>query len=385
MNSVDQVIEWRRELHKRAEVGFELPRTVAYLRDVLHDLGLKLSDDIGGGFVATLTHGEGRAIGIRADMDGLAIAEATGKPWTSEQPQSMHACGHDGHMAMAIGAAAQLADSRDFSGTVHFIFQPAEEPGHGAQSMIEAGLFEKYPIDSLFGLHNLHGIPAGALHTKAGAIMASEDLFEIHIHGRGGHASRPEAVVDPILIGAEIVGALQTIVSRSVSPADVAVVSCTEFITDGARNAIPSNVIIKGDTRSFNPEVQELIERRMRELVGNICSAYGATSEVIYTHEFAPTVNDADCTEIAISSAFKVADEAHVNPNCPAWAGSEDFGQFAKHIPANFSFLGIGSTPQEGGTPLHSRDYDFNDKVLDVGVNYYIDIVKTLLPLGGTQ
>ncbi|MEN9710385.1 MAG: hypothetical protein RL441_377 [Actinomycetota bacterium] len=384
MDSATQVIAWRRELHKRAEVGFELPRTVAYLREALTDLGLELSGDIGGGFVATLTNGDGPTIGIRADMDGLSISESTGKQWTSEQPQSMHACGHDGHMAMALGAAAALTNSREFSGTIHFVFQPAEEPGHGAQSMMAAGLFDRYPMDAMFGLHNLHGVPAGSLHTRPGAIMASEDLFEIHIHGRGGHASRPEAVVDPLVIGAEIVTALQSIVSRSVAPTDVAVVSCTEFISDGARNAIPSNVIIKGDTRSFDPEVQATLERRMRELVAGVCAAHGATSEVIYTHEFAPTINDARSTETAVAAAISTVGESNVNSNCPAWAGSEDFGQFAKHVPANFTFLGIGVDASEGGVPLHSRDYDFNDNVLDVGVRYYVDIVTRLLPRGAS-
>ncbi len=383
MTSLEQITQWRHELHLIAEVGFEVHKTAAYVAEVLSSLGLEVTTGIGGiGVVGSLRRGDGPVVGIRADMDGLPIQEKTGKAWSSQHNGAMHACGHDGHMAMALGAAARLAADESFAGTVHFVFQPAEEPGHGAVAMMDDGLFDKFPMDAIFGLHNLHGVPAGTLHTRVGSIMASEDLFEIHVHGRGGHASRPQSVVDPIAIGAEIVTALQTIVSRSVAPTQVAVVSCTEFLTDGARNAIPSNVIIKGDTRSFEPDVQETIERRMRELASNICAAHGATCEVVYTHEFAPTVNHPAPTAIAVEAAIAAAGADMVNGNCEAWAGSEDFGQFARVVPANFTFIGIGLDESDGGVPLHSHDYDFNDAVLGVGVAYYLEVVRRVMAQG---
>ncbi|CAB4052577.1 Hippurate hydrolase [Paraburkholderia phenoliruptrix] len=260
-----QLKTWRQYLHQHPETGFEEVNTSDYVANILRTLGLEVHRGIGGtGLVANLTVGDGRrAIGLRADMDALNIAEqAPDRAHASRAAGKMHACGHDGHMSMILGAARLLAERRDFSGTVRFIFQPAEEHGRGAKAMMADGLFERFPVE--------------AISTRPGGIMASEDNFVIHIKGRGTHAARPHMGVDPIVIAAQIVMALQTVVSRNLDPSLQAVISCTEFITDGLRNVIPSNVIIKGDTRSYSREVQTLLETRMREVCEGICRTHGA-------------------------------------------------------------------------------------------------------------
>lgn len=375
-------VSWRHHLHRHPETGFQEVATSQYIAEVLTAIGLEPVTGVGGtGVVASVTRGTGSgAIGLRADMDGLPIDERTGLLYASEHPGRMHACGHDGHMAMVLGAAARLQAEGGFDGTVRFVFQPAEEHGLGAKAMLADGLLERFPMDSLFGLHSMPGLAAGHLHTRIGGLMASEDNFEIRITGRGGHAARPQMVIDPIIIGSEIVLALQTIVSRNVDPAQSAVVSCTEFLTDGARNAIPGEVVIKGDTRSFDPVVQTLLEDRMRQICAGIAAAHGATCTVTYTHEFEPTVNDAQCVSAAVTAATAVVGADRVDGNCLPWLASEDFGAFGRAIPACFALIGNGTQPGAGGTPLHSRDYDFNDEVLEIGISYYVELIKSLLP-----
>jgi hippurate hydrolase len=239
-------------------------------------------------------------------------------------------------------------------------------------------------MDAMFGLHNWPGIEAGHFHTRAGGIMASEDNFEIVITGRGGHAARPHMLIDPIVIAAEIVLALQTIVARSVDPSKSAVVSCTEITTDGVRNAVPGEVIIRGDTRSFDPAVQAVLEERMRALCEGIAAAHGATCRVTYTHEFEPTVNDPTATAWAVRAAELALGIERVVSDCDPVMPSEDFGAFLRVLPGCFAFIGNGTEPGQGGTPLHSRDYDFNDDVLEAGVDYYVSLVRSiLLPVGG--
>lgn len=383
----DAAADWRHALHQIPETGFEEHATSDELARILAELGVEVTRGVGGtGLVATVRCGSGAgSIGLRADMDALPIAEQTGLPYSSTHQGRMHACGHDGHMAMLLGAADRLSSEGRFDGTVHLVFQPAEEHGLGAKAMLADGLLERFPMQSMFGLHNMPGVAAGHVHTRAGGLMASEDNFEIRIRGRGGHAARPQMVTDPIVVGAEIVLALQTIVSRTIDPTLPAVVSCTEFITDGARNAIPSEVVIKGDTRSFDPRVQVLLESRMRELSSGIASAHGATAEVSYTHEFEPTVNDAACTASAVAAATTVVGPDGVDGDCPQWLASEDFGVFARALPACFVLLGNGTAPEAGGTPLHSRDYDFNDDILDVGIAFYVELVRSILPVGGSR
>lgn len=373
--------EWRHRLHGDPELGFAEHRTAAFVASVLSDLGMQVTTGVGGtGVVGTLVKGSSSAsIGLRADMDGLALDEAGTREYRSRNPGVMHACGHDGHMAMVLGAAAVLTEASDVDGTVQFVFQPAEEHGRGAQAMLDDGLAERFPMGAIFGLHNLPGVPAGDFQTRTGPIMASEDTFEIVIDGRGGHAARPQMVVDPLVIGSQIVLGLQTIVSRNVDPQSSAVLSCTEFITDGVRNAIPGRVVIRGDTRSYDPQVQTLLEQRMREVCAGMAAAHGASCTVVYRREFAPTINDPACAAQAAQAARLALGAGRVDAECTPIMASEDFGALARRIPGCFSFLGNGVGPDDGGTPLHSRGYDFNDDVLMSGVQYYVSLVRAAL------
>lgn len=400
----DQLRSWRHHLHRHPETAFEEHETAAWAATVLEGLGFEVVRGVGGtGVVASLTRGgsgpgapgpvvagrglressgaagSSRAVGLRTDLDGLPIQEVDGREHGSVNPGVMHACGHDGHLAMVLGAAAVLAEEGGFDGTVRILLQPAEEPGRGARAMVDDGLFERFPLDALYGLHNLPGLPAGHLHVRPGPIMASEDNFEITIIGRGGHAARPEAVVDPLLAGAELVLALQSVVARNVPPVRPAVLSCTDLRTDGARNAIPSTVTISGDTRSFDPEVSELLERRIRELGEHVAAAHGATCEVTYTREFAPTVNDPGRTQVALAAAERALGAGAVVGECDPIMPSEDFGVFADQVPACFAFLGNGVEEGRGGTPLHSSGYDLNDEILPAGVAFYVEVVRAEL------
>ena len=378
-----QLTQWRHHLHRNPETGFNERTTSDYIATILGALGLEVHRGIGGtGVVASLQSGDGKGvIGLRADMDALAITEnAPGRAHVSLSPGCMHACGHDGHMAMVLGAARLLRERRNFNGTVRFIFQPAEEHGRGALAMIKDGLFERFPVDEIYGAHNMPGMPAGHIATRTGGIMASEDNFVIRITGRGGHAARPHLAIDPLLIGAQIVMALQTVVSRSVDPSQSAVISCTEFITDGTRNALPTHVTIKGDTRSYSTDVQKLLERRMREICTGICDAHGAACEVKYTHEFAPTVNWDKCVDIAVAAASAVVGKENVDSLVAPMMISEDFGAFLKVIPGAFVFIGNGDNDSPGAVPLHNARYDFNDRVLPIGARYFAEIVRLKLP-----
>ncbi|KAA0981549.1 amidohydrolase [Pseudomonas sp. ANT_J12] len=377
-----QLVTWRHHLHQHPELGFEEVHTSEYVADALTSMGLEVHREIGGtGLVASLTLGSSTAVvGLRADMDALLIHEdAPGRGHASTFAGKMHACGHDGHMTMILGAAKLLTESRDFDGTVRFIFQPAEEHGCGAKAMIADRLFERFPVDDIYGAHNMPGLPAGQIATRSGGIMASEDNFVIRIKGQGTHAARPHMGIDPIVIASEIVLALQTIVSRNLDPGLPAVISCTEFFTDGIRNAIPTNVVIKGDTRSYAPEVQAMLAKRMREISEGICQMHGATCEFEYTHEFAPTVNWEQCTQVAIAAATKVVGADRVNANVQPMMISEDFGAFLQVVPGNFVFIGNGENASEGGTPLHNSKYDFNDNVLITGARYFAEVARTAL------
>jgi len=380
---------WRRDLHQIPELGLQEHRTGDYVAEALAAMGLDVTRGIGStGLVATVrgdAPGPERAVALRADMDGLPLTERGDRPHRSRHDGVMHACGHDGHMAMVLGAGHVLAAEGGFAGAVHLVFQPAEEHGLGARAMIADGLFERFPVDAVFGLHNMPGHPAGRISTRAGALMAGEDNFEIRITGRGGHAARPQMVVDPIVVAAQIVLALQSIVSRNLDPTDPAVVSCTEITTDGARNAIPGSAVVRGDTRSFRPEVRALLERRIREICDGICAAYGATSQVTYSHEFEPTVNDPAAVDLSVTAARMTVPDDDVDPDAAPWTASEDFGAFTREVRGCFTLLGNGEIDGAGGTPLHSPDYDFNDEILPIGVAYYANLVRTALaPSGST-
>ena len=384
----DEMRDWRRDIHKHPELGFREERTAAKVANLLEEFGLEVHREIGTtGVVATLKRGSGnRAIGLRADMDALPIQEANDFPHRSVNDGVFHGCGHDGHTAMLLGAAKRLAaagDGEGFDGTVYFIFQPSEEDGRGALSMIEDGLFERFPMEAVYGLHNMPGIPAGHFALRKGPIMTSEDIFVITIAGRGGHASMPDRVVDPVVVAAQVIQGLQTIVSRSIGPQDWGVVSVTEMTTDGARNVIPSNVTIKGDCRALKAETQALIEQRMREIVSGICAAHGAEGSVDYRQDFVVTYNTDAETEAAAETARQVAGAPAVDADCPTCGGSEDFARMLRKKPGCYVLLGNGL---EGhcGSSLHNPHYDLNDEILTVGCDYWVTLVKNQLPLKGS-
>lgn len=372
-------IAWRQHLHAIPETGFEEFKTSDYVAERLTSFGLQVTRGVGGtGVVGTLRRGQSQhAIGLRADMDALAIQEVGAPAYASKHAGRMHACGHDGHMAILLGAAQLLARMADLDGTIQFVFQPAEEHGRGAKAMIANGLFSRFPMAEIYGLHNMPGLPEGGFATRPGGIMAAEDNFVIRVQGLGAHAARPHMGIDPIVIAAEIVLALQTIVSRSLDPMEQAVVSVTEFITNGTRNVIPGNVILKGDTRSYSPTVQALLRDRMAALVAGICQAHGADHDFEYSFEFEPTVNSPECIAGVAEAAIEVAGTENVDTDCRPVLASEDFGAFLRVIPGNFLFLGSGVS----ALPLHNPCFDFNDHLLLPGARYFAALARKRLHL----
>ncbi|MFC0035276.1 M20 aminoacylase family protein [Cardiobacterium valvarum] len=378
-----QMIEWRHYLHQHPESAFEEENTARFVADRLEALGLTVHRNIGKtGVVGVLKCGDGkRVIGIRADMDCLQMVEQGDVPYKSQTENRMHACGHDGHTSMVLGAAHLLAARKNFNGTVCFVFQPAEEPGKGAQAMLDDGFIERFGIEEIYGLHNMPGMRTGTISTRVGGIMGSEDNFIIRIKGQGSHAARPHMSRDPMVIAAEIILALQTIVSRNIDPSIPIVISCTELHTDGIRNAIPTHIEIKGDTRSYAPETQRMIEERMRSICEHICVMNGAECEFIYTHEFAPTVNWEACVNTALQAANNTVSAENVDGNVQQMMISEDFGTFLQKIPGCFVFLGNGTEEEGiGYLPLHNAKYDFNDNILLTGAEYFAELIRIRLP-----
>lgn len=371
----DDLIALRREFHMTPELGFKEERTKARVARVLRDLGLEVHEGIG--VVGVLRAGRGnRAIGLRADMDALPIHETSSHDYPSQNPGVMHACGHDGHMTMLLGAAQALAADPGFDGTVVFLFQPNEEHGLGARAMLDEGILDRFPIEEVYAIHNLPAAPLGQVSTRKGLICSSESLFEIHIRGQGGHASMPQAGRDAITIGAELVQALQTIVSRKLAPGAGAVVSVTEFLTDGQRNVLPGNVTLKGDARARDPQDRAAIETHMRQLTQGIADAHGITAEVRFNTEFIETINAPEPTEAVIATARAMG--LDTLPDRTPMSFSEDFAHFAAAVPACFLLMGNG---EEGANaqPLHSSDYDFNDALLPVGVEFWAELVRRRL------
>ena len=365
----------RHEFHRMPELGFAEESTKARVADILEDLGIETH--IGAGVVGVLRRGTGnRAIGLRAAMDALPIHETSSHDYASQTAGVMHACGHDGHMTMLLGAAAALAGEAEFDGTVLFIFQPNEEHGLGARAMIAEGLLERFPVEEIYAIHNLPGAPLGQVSTRTGQICSSESLFEILIEGQGGHASMPQVGRDAITIGAEIVQALQTIVSRKLAPGAGVVVSVTEFLTDGQRNVLPGTATLKGDVRARLPADREEVARLMRQLAEGIGAAHGVTVSVKFNTEFIETINAPEPTHAAISTARSLGLEA--NGNREPMSFSEDFAHFSTAVPGCFLLMGNG---QEGlcGQPLHSDDYDFNDDLLPIGAAFWTQLVRDRL------
>lgn len=376
----DEMLCWRRELHQCPELGFDVPETAAYIGQKLHAMGIEVHTGIGqSGIVGVLKKGGGeRAIGLRADMDALKISELNTFDYASKTDGQMHACGHDGHSAMLLGAAKALCEA-EFSGTVYFIFQPNEEHGLGAQAMVEDGLFERFPMQAVYGLHNMPGRPAGQLALKEGPIMAGEDNFVIEIKGRGGHASQPQHHIDPLVVSAEIILALQTIVARSIDPFNPAVVSVTEIEADGTVNVVPSNVVIKGDCRSFTADVSQAIEQRMTQLCSGIGLAHGAEVALSYHRVFRATSNSLTETEHCYAAAKATQSEQMVEYPCEPMMASEDFAHMLLVKPGCYAFIGNGME-SEGGCVLHNPHYDFNDEILVTGASYWINLVQQRLP-----
>ncbi|QQA42171.1 M20 aminoacylase family protein [Pelagovum pacificum] len=375
----NSLTDLRRQFHRIPELGFEESRTADLVCRTLDEIGVPYERGIGGtGIVATLTLGSGTGcIGLRADMDALPIEETSDVDWRSRYPGRMHACGHDGHMTMLLGAARELTRQAGFDGTVRFIFQPAEEHGKGAVAMMKDGLFDRFPADAVYGLHNMPSRPAGQIAMRRGPIMAAEDNFAVRITGRGGHSAMPHLGQDALTIGAALVTGLQTIVSRSIDPVDGAVVSATEFLTDGAVNVIPTNVTIKGDCRSFRPDISSLIEARIRTLADGICAAHGATSTITYDRVFPPTINSAAETAISEAAARTVS---AVEADCPPVMASEDFGAMLLEKPGCYALIGNRGPDGKGGTALHNAAYDFNDDILPTGVAYWVALARAALP-----
>ncbi len=366
---------FRQQLHKHPETGFGVSCTAAAIAERLRAAGLEVTTGVGRtGVVATLRRGNGkRAIGLRADMDALPITERNEFSYRSTVAGRFHGCGHDGHSTMLLGAAVRLAEKGEFNGQVHFLFQPDEENGRGAKAMIDDGLFDHFPMDAIYGLHNLPGLPVGRFATQVGALTAFEETFEIIIQGRGGHASSPDQVVDPVVVGAEVVLALQSIVARALSPRDHGVVSVTEFLTDGARNIIPGTVTIRGDARGYSDAVGATIERRMEEIVAGVTTAHRATGTLRYQREFEPLLNTPSEVEKALDAAAGIPG-AEVDGDYGRVGFSEDFAQFLLHRPGCFILMGNG-TEGSNGAGLHNPHYDFNDAALPFGMAYWTRLV----------
>jgi hippurate hydrolase len=367
---------WRHDLHRHPEFGFEETRTAGFVADTLRGLGLEVAEGIGGtGVVGTLKRGtSNRAIALRADMDALRITETTGADYASETPGTMHACGHDGHTAMLLGAAQMLAEKGGFDGTIRFLFQPAEEWGQGALAMLKDGLMERFPFDEVYGLHNMPGLPVGHFETRPGPIMSAEDIFEITLTGQGGHASSPHWGREVMVPACALVMDLQTIVARRIAPTQTAVVSVTELITDGTRNALPGHARILGDARSFSPETSAKIEEEMRRIAAGIATQYGVTAQVRYDREFVPTINDPELADAMMQCAAPISAVTQTRPD--PMTGSEDFARFLTHVPGCFAFIGNG----ESSAPLHAPDYDFNDAALIHGAQVHAAIARARLP-----
>ncbi|MFP6807613.1 MAG: M20 aminoacylase family protein [Pseudomonadales bacterium] len=376
----NEMTAWRRDIHAHPEIAFEEHRTARIVAEKLESFGLEVETGIAGtGVVGTLKKGRGnRAIGLRADLDALLIHETNEFEHKSKEDGKMHACGHDGHTTMLLGAAKYLAESGDFEGTVNFIFQPAEENEGGGRAMIEAGLFEKYPVESVYGMHNIPGMAVGTFAIKSGPMMAAYDMFKLKITGRGGHAAMPHLSIDPIVIGTKIVEAYQSIISRFTDPQEPVVLSVTQFHAGDAYNVIPNEVDISGCTRSFSPKVQERLEQQMAHMATHICNAYGATCEFTYERRYPPTINSELESEVAGQVATDIVGAERVNLNPKPTMGSEDFAFMLMEKPG--SYIWIGNGDGEGSCMVHNPGYDFNDEILPIGASYWVKMVEKILP-----
>jgi hippurate hydrolase len=374
-----EIAQWRRDIHAHPELLFDVHRTAATVTEKLKSFGC---DEVVGGLgrtgVVGVIRGKAgsgsRVIGLRADMDALPITEDTGLPYTSTVPGKMHACGHDGHTAMLLGAARYLAETRNFSGTAVVIFQPAEEGGGGGREMVKDGLMDRFKIEEVYGMHNYPGLPLGEFAIRSGPMMAAADRIYIDIEGLGGHAARPHVSIDTVLVGAQIINQLQSIVSRNVDPLEAAVVSITQFHAGTADNIIPQTGRLSGTARSLTPEVRDTLEKRLHEVVEGTAKLYGAKAKLVYKRDYPVTRNHERQTAFATEIAAEVVGRNRVDAATPPVMGAEDFSFMLEARPGAFIFVGNGDS-----AGLHHPAYDFNDELIPVGTSYWVRLVETAL------
>jgi hippurate hydrolase len=373
-----EATEWRRHLHANPEILYDVENTAAFVEAKLRDFGVdEIVTGLGRTGVVGIIKGaggEGRTIGLRADMDALPLEEITGKPWASTIPGRMHACGHDGHTAMLLGAAKYLAETRNFSGRVAVVFQPAEEGGRGALAMVEDGLMERFGIEEIYGMHNMPGSPVGSFAIRKGGIMAAPDKFSLKITGRGGHAAEPHNTADTIVIGAQIVNALQTIASRNANPLRSVVVSVTQFHAGTTHNIIPEEAFISGTVRSLDEQVRDLAERRIGELAAGIAAAHGASVDYEYERACPVTVNHPDETDHAARAAMDVVGRDKVDTEVDPTMAGEDFAFMLQARPGAYILIGNGDS-----AGLHNPAYDFNDEAMAAGISYWVRLAEQRL------
>lgn len=380
----EDMTAWRRDLHAHPELGLEEHRTAAVVAEKLASWGITVHTGLAvTGVVGSLKVGNSnRAIAIRADMDALPMDEANGFAHRSQFAGRMHACGHDGHTTMLLGAARYLAETKNFDGTVHFVFQPAEEGAGGGRIMVEEGLFDLFPADAVYGAHNDTNLPVGEMYVVAGPNSAASDRFVLHIDGRGGHAARPHMTIDPITIGAQIVLAWQTLVSRRLDPADAAVLSVTQFHAGSAGNVIPETAFINGTVRTLKPATQDMLEAQMGAIARATAESQGAVARFEFTRGYPIVMNNPDATERAAAAAARLLDPGRVHREKPLTLGGEDFAYMAQKVPGCFVRFGQRGADGKGGVPVHNSRYDFNDDILPLGASYWATLVEQELAKG---
>ncbi len=374
-----QMQQWRRDLHKHPETAYEEFRTCAVVEQKLQDWGLTVHSGLGGtGLVAVLPgkYPGDKHIGLRADMDALPMHESNTFAHASCHHGKMHGCGHDGHTTMLLGAAHYLAQNPEFAGTVYFIFQPAEEGGAGANRMVEDGLFTRFPIQEVYGMHNWPGIPAGQFAVHPGAVMAATDSFDIEITGKGGHAAMPDTVVDPVVVAGHLITAVQSIVARNLRPVDTGVVSITRMVGGSAYNVIPETVLLQGTIRSLAETARSLMKQRLQTLVTHTAEAFGAQATVSFTPGYPATINTPANAQHCYQVAMELVGEAQVTWNPPPSMGAEDFAYMLQQRPGAYIWIGNGDAQES--RPLHNPYYDFNDAILPLGANYWVRLVQHL-------
>jgi amidohydrolase len=378
----DDLVNWRHDIHAHPELGFEERRTSDLVAEKLAGFGCEVHRGIGRtGVVGRLRIGNSsRSVGLRADMDALPIQEANSFTYRSRYDGRMHACGHDGHTTMLLGAARYLAETRNFDGTVHFIFQPAEEGLGGGDAMVKDGLFDRFPCDAIFGMHNAPGLAVGKFAIRTGAMMAGGAYFDIGVTGRGAHGARPEAAIDPVIVASHITTALQTIVSRNVRPVDTAVLSVTQIHAGDAYNVIPQQAFIRGTARAFSAETLGMIEENMQRIATGVASGFGATAELDFRIVFPPLINDASEAAFIADVAAELVGADNVNPNAGLVMASEDFSFMLNSRPG--AYIRIGNGDELGGCQVHNPGYDFNDDVLGLGASLFAQLAERKLARG---